>query len=857
MSRPITQTFYVSEPNIEGVFLTQLGVYFANVSQVEGITCEIRTVENGSPTNKMLPFGFSYLFPGDLVPGANTTNATANNWALKVSKNASLETKFIFETPVFLESNKQYAFSLIPDAASPDYQIYTSVTGLKDLTTGINSSTLNSETGDLFLSTNDLTFSPVIGEDMKFNIYIAEFTANTGTAYFNSRDNEYILLKDRTGGFIEKEDFVFGNGYFDYRVFTISSATGSFYNGDLLYQSNGSANIGYGIIYSSNATTIKIRDANGTFSNTYEISSANSGSNATVTAISQNVVVTLNSNLISVPDASIFTSNSKIYIQTNNRDYSQTFRITNTHSSNNNIQTQFVARFEDTNALYGGLLANGELLAKFSNLSPYKDNYFIGAFTDSTANIASNLAGVQGVQMIGLISGQSANMATICDMHYNSATLDYNDLAIQDTEISYSIKGFKLANNYPADTEFVDIDPVEVNEIIDATRVLPSRSNELASLPVGRKGNNSIVVKSVLARSNPEGDQNKISPVIDKSSRNIILTKNLSVNQKIANVVTLYISNTDITANNGFLPGDKLIQNTSSQTGYSNSTAWGYVEYSNNSSVVVSSVNGLFVSNIAFTSKTANSSYSSNGFSGLVVSALTSSESDPAGGIATSKYISKNVLLSQGQDAEDVLVYTTAHRPANTNLLVYASIKNTQDNESIDFKSWTKLKEISPTNLFSSAEELEDNVELVHGFYKSLNIFANGTRVNTTSNTIICQSTENISNNSFVYTGISNATISSFNVRKVVHVLNTTAFTVDKTPTFYSNTATLGVIPGIENRTSAFLYDQNNNIVRYCTDSDAVYDSYIQFALKVVFTSENNGEVVPFMNDIRAIALQV
>ena len=103
--------------------------------------------------------------------------------------------------------------------------------------------------------------------------------------------------------------------------------------------------------------------------------------------------------------------------------------------------------------------------------------------------------------------------------------------------------------------------------------------------------------------------------------------------------------------------------------------------------------------------------------------------------------------------------------------------------------------------------------------------------------------------------GIANSTVSLFNVRQVVHVLNATAFTVDKTPSFVSSNATLGGIPGIEHSQSAFLYDQNNNIVRYVTSSDQVFDSYSQFAIKIVPVSDTSV-IVPRASDLRVLALQ-
>ena len=59
ISSPLAQTFNVQnavEHEIAGRFLTSVDVYFAGKDDTLPITLEIRTVINGHPTNKVLPF---------------------------------------------------------------------------------------------------------------------------------------------------------------------------------------------------------------------------------------------------------------------------------------------------------------------------------------------------------------------------------------------------------------------------------------------------------------------------------------------------------------------------------------------------------------------------------------------------------------------------------------------------------------------------------------------------------------------------------------------------------------------------------------------------------------------------------
>ena len=61
-------------------------------------------------------------------------------------------------------------------------------------------------------------------------------------------------------------------------------------------------------------------------------------------------------------------------------------------------------------------------------------------------------------------------------------------------------------------------------------------------------------------------------------------------------------------------------------------------------------------------------------------------------GNAQSKYVSKKVVLADGQEAEDLKVYLTAYRPADTDIKVYAKFKSAEDPQNFDDKVWTELE---------------------------------------------------------------------------------------------------------------------------------------------------------------------
>lgn len=205
--KPFGQTFFINEPlppvGVPGVFITRIDVYFKSVDTSQGVELQIRETENGVPTQNMVLYGSKILnpgTPGDRYSKINTKNgdnyeiAYYSTEAKKfvvwgnpenldntkfvggplASDDASVPTPFIFDTPVFLESSKTYAFVIIPLGGAPNYDVWTcSVSGtdgsIKDVTTGAVVYT-NQDSGDLFLSTNEETWSKISNETVKYTI---------------------------------------------------------------------------------------------------------------------------------------------------------------------------------------------------------------------------------------------------------------------------------------------------------------------------------------------------------------------------------------------------------------------------------------------------------------------------------------------------------------------------------------------------------------------------------------------------------------------------------------------------------------------------------------------------------------
>jgi hypothetical protein len=85
-------------------------------------------------------------------------------------------------------------------------------------------------------------------------------------------------------------------------------------------------------------------------------------------------------------------------------------------------------------------------------------------------------------------------------------------------------------------------------------------------------------------------------------------------------------------------------------------------------------------------------------------------------GNALTKYLSLNITLADGQDAEDIKVFVTGYRPVGTDIHCYTKIWNAEDSDNFDNKLWTKLDMTEGASTFSSSLNTNDFREFGYGF---------------------------------------------------------------------------------------------------------------------------------------------
>ena len=192
---PLAQTFFIKQGMGRGsntVFASKIDLYFKRKSDINGVTVMLREVVNGYPSPSILPFSKTHLLPTQV----NT------------SDDASAVTEVFFEAPVRLETEKEYAIVIMPDANDPNYLHFTSKVGGTDLTPGNTQGTaVSADWGDgvLFTSTNNKAWQSVQDEDIKFNLYRHDFNASTGSVTLTNDDHEFFTLSDWDGRFNSNE----------------------------------------------------------------------------------------------------------------------------------------------------------------------------------------------------------------------------------------------------------------------------------------------------------------------------------------------------------------------------------------------------------------------------------------------------------------------------------------------------------------------------------------------------------------------------------------------------------------------------------------------------------------------------
>jgi len=171
---PLAQSFVIGEINT-GTSVTKIDLFFQKLHASIPVTAHLVTVENGIPTQNIVPFSKVVMHPSDIL-----AQHGLDIWS---NEDASVATAFEFDAPVYLQPGVEYAIVVMSN--SPDYRLWMAETGGDDVT-GQGRIDKNPYAGVSFKSQNASTWTPDQNRDFKFTLYRTQYnTASTRTITFN------------------------------------------------------------------------------------------------------------------------------------------------------------------------------------------------------------------------------------------------------------------------------------------------------------------------------------------------------------------------------------------------------------------------------------------------------------------------------------------------------------------------------------------------------------------------------------------------------------------------------------------------------------------------------------------------
>lgn len=172
---PLAQSFLIESAG--GAFITKINTYFSDKDDTVPVTLQIRDMENGVPTNNLIPGGEVLLTPDEV----------------NISADGSVPTEFKFKHPIYLNDGTEYCFVLMSNSDS--YFSHIGVLGEKDL--GSERLIMSQPyAGVMFKSQNNSTWTEDQLADLQFEIFVAKFDTGTmGTMITHNKDFNNIFLK--------------------------------------------------------------------------------------------------------------------------------------------------------------------------------------------------------------------------------------------------------------------------------------------------------------------------------------------------------------------------------------------------------------------------------------------------------------------------------------------------------------------------------------------------------------------------------------------------------------------------------------------------------------------------------------
>jgi hypothetical protein len=225
---------------------------------------------------------------------------------------------------------------------------------------------------------------------------------------------------------------------------------------------------------------------------------------------------------------------------------------------------------------------------------------------------------------------------------------------------------------------------------------------------------------------------------------------------------------------------------------------------------------------------------------------------------AESKHVTTKVSFANNRFAEDVRVYMTAYRPANTDIKVYTRVHNSADPDAFDDRAWTPLVYKENAGRFSSKDDQNDFVEYELGlplYADSANVLPGTFTTTLSSNSIVAAG---VTPTSYVAAGdvvkLYNPLIPEDYIIDVVSAANSSAIQLE-TVIADNNVVGSGFkVDRLKYYNTAFNNITNDNVCRYYNSSLMTFDKFNAMQIKIVFLADNTY-LAPKIDQIQVIGV--
>ena len=463
------QSFFLDSSSAQGasvVFVTSIELYFKDKPTAD------KTQSGSSKPGVSL----NICEVKDNVPNWNTadikTLARVEYDNITTSASADTATKFTFDTPVPLQTNKQYAF-LIKFDSDESFALWKNRVDEVDINTGAAAKLSSGKVdGNAYDITNGFDVTPLSDVDYKFKINVAKFTG--------ARSNTFTI----------------SNEAYDFLKLTSGAVNGTFIGGEYVYQqqanltgtvvvSSGGANIdgttttftsdvaNNDLVVVANSTVSQVRKVNIVTNTTFMNVTSNFSTSASAVNIrkfntgtistnaSSNTITGTNTNFASI------SSNTFIVISDGTDGNTEVRKVVSVDSGSQTLVLDVVPSF--TNATAGYFISP---VAKVDSFKAYGD--FLTLY-DSSANTTAYFAGSKIIK--GVDSLANATVSSIENVSISRFAPYFNVKVPGGAKAKYYVN---FANTTYSKTtgNLTEVD-LGKNALLSYPAIIASRSNEV------------------------------------------------------------------------------------------------------------------------------------------------------------------------------------------------------------------------------------------------------------------------------------------------------------------------------------------------------------------------------------------